>query len=1228
MSSSLLSLFPTLVPLTLFIIAGTYLALGMYAWRRRASPAAISFALMMALMSLWSLGYALEIMAETLGAKIFWAKVEYFGIVSVPVLWFLCAAEYSGHREVIASRRWSVLWFVPLVTLLLVWTNEMHNLIWRYYAVVEVHGLRLLWLEHGPFFWLHSAYSYALFSFGVFYLFAEIWKGTYRAQAAMMVVGVVVPALANIIYLAGINVVYGLDLTPFGFLFSAVAILWGISRYRLLDFAPATDSAILSNLRDGVIVTDERRRISYINPTGAQIFGREAREAVGQPLEWLCGECGEALSRMLRSEEEQSTIPLQVKQEARIFQVQVVNMQTTARFLPPSLFHIIILRDVTHKERERFALKRREAILRAVGVAAERFLTSASWEKNIPYVLKSLGQAADASRVYLFENTGGENGSLLTSQRYEWAARDITPQITNPALQNFSFRASGFARWEEMLGKGEAICGLVRDFPPSEREVLEAQDIRSIAVMPIFVQGDFWGFIGFDECRYERVWSEAELGALRIAADIIGAALTRGRIEEALRYRQEALRRLNEIVGMALESPDLSSMAQVLVEHLGSLLEADTCFLSLWNEEQQKVTPLAASHPNHRTYLDMIFLTDEKTLTAAALDAGRSVVIDDVMDSPYLSPRLAESFPGHAALAVPLMAMGRKMGALIFGFSRSHVFTSDEIALAETAARQISLAMAKTRLLDETQRRLRDLQTLRDAAQAVARAVSENELIEHITRIIGTRLAPERFGVWLLDEETHLLRPHPTCRGNVDMQEEIPLGEGAIGWVARTATPLRVDSADRLQEHLRIGDRARAALCVPIKLGESVIGVVHVESEKAVAFTSDDERLLEALAGQLAMGIGRLRTVQAERIQAAQLARSSALLSALAEVVARITRQSDPDDVLQTLGEELRKLGLSILITRYLSEANVLRVLYTNIGEREVRIIERVSGMKLHEMRFPLDALPEDMNPAHSSRPRFLDEPVRYVEMALSRFQNRSIESILRLMHIGPNVRVGHFPLIAEERPLGVLWMWGETLRADDLKTMGIFASQVAIVLEKARLFADVQRLAAVDDLTGLYNRRRFFDLAYREFYRARRYGRPLSILMVDIDHFKKVNDRYGHPAGDQVLQNLAAAMRRTLRNIDIIGRYGGEEFIILLAETDVETAQQVAERIRAQIADVTTALETGEEIRVTVSVGVAGDDVEEMNLVEMVELSDQALYAAKNAGRNRVKVYRHLMDS
>src|SRR4030095_15908846 len=135
-----------------------------------------------------------------------------------------------------------------------------------------------------------------------------------------------------------------------------------------------------------------------------------------------------------------------------------------------------------------------------------------------------------------------------------------------------------------------------------------------------------------------------------------------------------------------------------------------------------------------------------------------------------------------------------------------------------------------------------------------------------------------------------------------------------------------------------------------------------------------------------------------------------------------------------------------------------------------------------------------------------------------------------------------------------------------DLPIMSIFAKQIGVSLERARLFQEVQSLALTDPLTGLQNRRSLFELGRIEFSRARRMNRPFCFMMLDVDHFKLINDHYGHPIGDQVLQEFATRCKNSVRAVDLIGRYGGEELIILLPETDSETALLVAERLRVSI--------------------------------------------------------------
>jgi len=172
--------------------------------------------------------------------------------------------------------------------------------------------------------------------------------------------------------------------------------------------------------------------------------------------------------------------------------------------------------------------------------------------------------------------------------------------------------------------------------------------------------------------------------------------------------------------------------------------------------------------------------------------------------------------------------------------------------------------------------------------------------------------------------------------------------------------------------------------------------------------------------------------------------------------------------------------------------------------------------------------------------------------------------------------------------------------------------------VELERLNREVSRISITDDLTHLYNRRGFFEVGHREVARTRRFGTRLSAIMLDIDHFKQFNTDYGHAIGDRVLEGVAARCILQLREVDTAGRYGGEEFAVLLPDVDLASAIVAAERLRANIADEPYPTDVG-ALKVTISLGVASLMGDAMELEELLGRADQALYQAKAAGRDRV---------
>jgi len=200
----------------------------------------------------------------------------------------------------------------------------------------------------------------------------------------------------------------------------------------------------------------------------------------------------------------------------------------------------------------------------------------------------------------------------------------------------------------------------------------------------------------------------------------------------------------------------------------------------------------------------------------------------------------------------------------------------------------------------------------------------------------------------------------------------------------------------------------------------------------------------------------------------------------------------------------------------------------------------------------------------------------------------------------------------------------GENFSEDDFSKLLILCRQLSMEVQRVSLYEKVQELAITDGLTRLLARRRFLERMREELERSLRYGLEISMLMLDIDHFKDYNDRYGHLVGDVVLRETASIIKNSLSGIDLAGRYGGEEFCVILPETNKKGALQVAERIRWAVENHSFAA-YDEVTNVTLSIGVSTFPDDGMLMEELINNADKALYKAKETGRNRICDYAKL---
>jgi len=210
-------------------------------------------------------------------------------------------------------------------------------------------------------------------------------------------------------------------------------------------------------------------------------------------------------------------------------------------------------------------------------------------------------------------------------------------------------------------------------------------------------------------------------------------------------------------------------------------------------------------------------------------------------------------------------------------------------------------------------------------------------------------------------------------------------------------------------------------------------------------------------------------------------------------------------------------------------------------------------------------------------------------------------------------------PLNIQEELIG--YLVAEGLGVEDKEKFYILSQQFILGIERAVLYRGVQELAIIDSLTNVFNRRHYLERFKEEIERSTKFNYKFSCLMVDIDYFKDFNDRYGHIVGDAILRELSRTIQENIRQIDLIGRYGGEEFSIILIETDKDAVGFAAERIRRAIEEKRLRV-YDEELKITVSIGISTYPYDGKEIGRLIDKADSALYEAKQAGRNKVCAY------
>lgn len=339
----------------------------------------------------------------------------------------------------------------------------------------------------------------------------------------------------------------------------------------------------------------------------------------------------------------------------------------------------------------------------------------------------------------------------------------------------------------------------------------------------------------------------------------------------------------------------------------------------------------------------------------------------------------------------------------------------------------------------------------------------------------------------------------------------------------------------------------------------------------------------------------------------ARLSRTNAVITALNHVTIQLQSSLYLDQVNATLESELAQLNLRCLIAlqehqskeddgKDIQWANDLNLIN---GDRCHILLEKIASFK-------------QVSEKHQAE--FVANMREWADEILAEHTDQVTCCVERFADMSANSKGAILPMYTHQGFIGALILWGENLDPDDLEPLTMFANQVAVEIENARFLESLKILSETDALTGVFNRRKIIALAHNEFNRAQRLGRNFSVVMVDIDKFKQVNDTYGHAVGDHVLRFVAAALRYALRkDVDSIGRFGGDEFVALLPEADAELAKTIVDRLQSSVESSPLNLVNGPD-QICVSLGFASLTDSTKSLEEMLDQADQKMYRSKRS--------------
>ena len=660
--------------------------------------------------------------------------------------------------------------------------------------------------------------------------------------------------------------------------------------------------------------------------------------------------------------------------------------------------------------------------------------------------------------------------------------------------------------------------------------------------------------------------------------------------------------RLDAVLGIAgrlAASHDREELFRMIVDETKRTLRVDSTTIRIVRADRLEVTAWAGISDEIAARLPA-FRRDEGW-PGEVIRTGRVLAWPDVRSVPG---RMFASYDGLydfvGLLTAPLMHHDRVIGALSAATLTPRAWSSADIAFISTLATHAAIALANAELFEQTEGRAAQLEMLQAASARMSRAGTVEQVgrtvVEETRRIIDYHNAR----VYLIEPPDRVV---PIAfEGTVGAYERVDMavlhthvGEGFTGWVAQHGEPLLVNDANSDPRGRSIpgtDDVDESMLVVPMPYDETTIGVITLSKLGLNGFGPDDLRLLTILADQAATAVESARLLTRTQDLAEEMRR-------LLDMSADLSISLDPRQVADRIAEHMtRAMG---------------------VDECAVSYWDR-SGGRVESLGYFPPLLPEELEPYFEAAgyPATVRVLERQETILIDAEDPAADEAEVALLRAEGQRALAMLPLVAKGQSIGLVELFSKSAINWSDELLGLvrtMANEASMALENARLYEDARKLADRDPLTGFFNHRFLHERLGEEVVRTQRARHPLSVLMLDLDDFKLVNDTFGHLFGDRVLTWTAELIRSTLRASDIPARYGGDEFAIILPETDADEARSAAERILDAFREHAFVGEQRGPVPIGASIGVATYPGDGRTATDLIAAADRALYRVKRDG-------------